>query len=860
MMKSLRFLFQSILILGLIIVSFASAVPAHASTGHVFTVNTTVTASDANCSLSEAIAAANSSTPSTDCPSSVSAAINTINFHIPNTDANYASGVYKITLSTPLSVTVPVVIDGTTQPGYSTSPVIRIDGDGGNQEQMLLDTGSDASTLKGLMFTNATWDAVWVNANNVTLTGNYFNTDGLQQITANSPAGVELMLANYATIGGNTSAARNIFSGNTGIQIDGGSNNLIQGNYFGVRADGKTPITNQTANTASGAIYAEVALSTIPSANTIRGNVITGFGNGINLMDQVNSTLIAGNIIGLGSDGSTVLGMDVGILLAGASGNTIGGTTAADRNVIAGNSGGNIYVDTNLHNPNNNIIQGNYIGTNAAGTSIPYPGTSDGIYVTSGDGNQIGGTAAGSGNLISGQSEGITLTGNSTNTQVYGNLIGTDVTGTSALPNGDGIRIINSGVTAAIGSASTAGMNLISGNGGNGILIQNTTSGVTIFGNRIGVNMAGNAGLQNTYDGIYVGNSSAQIGSNWLGYNQIGLSVDDSSSLVNPSGNNCITNSVLNGVIGQNTTTAAYLEQNWWGDVSGPSGVGSGSGDSVTANVDYANFLTTPPSICTSTVSLSAPSLSFGNQLVGTGRTQTITLTNNGGKQLNITSIVTTAPFGLTGSTCPVAGGTLGSGSSCNIVVKFAPTATGAASANVTLTTDASTSPDTIALSGSGVAGTQLLKNQGFELDANLDNKPDNWLLANFNLNTDARDCTVKKSGSCSLRFAGNGLQKTATETILKNGVAGDDFTFSLWSKSTSVPAAAAYSLQVQFYNGAILLSTQTLPFNKGTHFFQQVKGTFTAPGSYTKVVFKIIFKGSAGTVWFDAASLLWAQ
>jgi hypothetical protein len=66
--------------------------------------------------------------------------------------------------------------------------------------------------------------------------------------------------------------------------------------------------------------------------------------------------------------------------------------------------------------------------------------------------------------------------------------------------------------------------------------------------------------------------------------------------------------------------------------------------------------------------------------------------------------------------------------------------------------------------------------------------------------------------------------------------------------------------LQVQFYNGAILLSTQTLPFNKGTHFFQQVKGTFTAPGSYTKVVFKIIFKGSAGTVWFDAASLLWAQ
>ena len=53
-----------------------------------------------------------------------------------------------------------------------------------------------------------------------------------------------------------------------------------------------------------------------------------------------------GNLVGLGADGSTVVGNpDSGILIdRGSSGNTIGGTTAAARNVISGNGESGIEI------------------------------------------------------------------------------------------------------------------------------------------------------------------------------------------------------------------------------------------------------------------------------------------------------------------------------------------------------------------------------------------------------------------------------------------------------------------------------------------------------------------------------------
>ncbi len=852
-MKTVQKLYHLGVVAAMLGVLFASTTPAHAAG-----ITVTGTADDtlvnlalnSTCDLREALSAADNDAVEGQC--SAGSGIDTIAFNISG------AGVHTITLTSVLAVNSVIIIDGTTQPGYSGTPLIRLDGDGGAGAQLTLGPATDGSSIKGLMFTNATWNALYIGdgADNVTVTASYFNTDGIADLGVN-PAGINIRVATNTTVGGSTSTDRNLFSGNTGVQIDGGSNNLIEGNYFGVRADGVTPITNQTVN--SGAVYIEVNLTNIPTNNTIRGNVITGFGDGIDLEEQVTQTTIAGNYIGLGADGSTDLGTGTGIAINGASNNAIGGTTAADRNVISGNSNYNIAIyNTASYNADANVIQGNYIGTNASGLSVasgtptPY-----GIYIGGGDGT-------GAGNLVSGHSsEGIMLTGTSVNTQVFGNLIGANSNGTSALPNtGEGIRIIDSGVTAVIGSVTTPGNNLISGNG-DGILIQNTTSGVTVFGNKIGTNLDGSAAIPNTFQGIYIGSASAQIGGNWIANNPEGIYVNATSTLTGPSSGNCFTSNGTFGEASDNTGATAPLTGNWWGSATGPTNPSNpgGTGEVVSNYIDYSGFLTSAPATCAPVISLNLPSLSFGSQLVGTtSLLQTVDLTNTGGKLLTFTSIMTSAPFSIDGSsTCPTGAGTLAPGAGCRIKVKFSPTAAVSSPGTVTITTDAASSPDIVSLSGTGVAGTQLLKNASFETDANNDKKPDNWTLAKFNVLTDGRDCTFKKSGACSLKFVGNGAVKTAAETIIKSGVANDDFTFSLWSKASSVPAGATYRLTVYLYNGATLIKSQSLNFTKGTHGFMKVAGSFAAPGPYTKLVFKIIYKAASGTVWFDTANLRWA-
>jgi Abnormal spindle-like microcephaly-assoc'd, ASPM-SPD-2-Hydin len=107
--------------------------------------------------------------------------------------------------------------------------------------------------------------------------------------------------------------------------------------------------------------------------------------------------------------------------------------------------------------------------------------------------------------------------------------------------------------------------------------------------------------------------------------------------------------------------------------------------------------------------SLSPTSLSFGNQQVNTSSAvQAVTLTNSGNATLTIQSIE------LNGShsgdyhqqnTCPHNSSTLAAGASCTINVTFTPSATGSRIAILTITDNASGSPQPVALSGTGVVG-----------------------------------------------------------------------------------------------------------------------------------------------------------
>jgi len=108
------------------------------------------------------------------------------------------------------------------------------------------------------------------------------------------------------------------------------------------------------------------------------------------------------------------------------------------------------------------------------------------------------------------------------------------------------------------------------------------------------------------------------------------------------------------------------------------------------------------------TVTVSPASLAFGNEVVGaTSAKKPVTLTNTGTSTLDITSIVTSGDFGQTTSTKPC-GSTLAAGKSCTIEVTFTPTKVGARTGTLTITDNSPSSPQTVALSGTGTVQAKL--------------------------------------------------------------------------------------------------------------------------------------------------------
>ena len=194
---------------------------------------------------------------------------------------------------------------------------------------------------------------------------------------------------------------------------------------------------------------------------TIKGFDIAKFsGYGIQLDDSPTSSAgstIQGNFIGTNGTG-TAASPNGGGILVGSSSNTIAG------NVISGNgAGGAMVVDTD-----SNKVQGNLIGTNAAGSgAVPNGTTSFGVMPIAGAGNTIGGTTAAARNVISGNAgDAVSITG--PGNTVEGNFIGTNAAGTGAIPNtGAGVALHGGGQTIA---GTSAAPQRIWSNGGFGIL------------------------------------------------------------------------------------------------------------------------------------------------------------------------------------------------------------------------------------------------------------------------------------------------------------------------------------------------------------------------------------------------------
>jgi hypothetical protein len=110
--------------------------------------------------------------------------------------------------------------------------------------------------------------------------------------------------------------------------------------------------------------------------------------------------------------------------------------------------------------------------------------------------------------------------------------------------------------------------------------------------------------------------------------------------------------------------------------------------------------------------SLSAQTLAFGSVIVNTtAPEQTVTLTSTGDTSLNITGIAASGDFALatTATSCPYSGGSVASLANCTIDVIFTPTAAGGRTGTVTITDNASGSPQTIGLTGAGIVSAPIV-------------------------------------------------------------------------------------------------------------------------------------------------------
>jgi CSLREA domain-containing protein len=437
-----------------------------------------------------------------------------VNFNIP------AAGVP--TISTPGHsgfghFNKPVVIDGTTQPAGRVE-IIDTTGHYG-----LLRIAGGNSTVRGLVMSGSAEAIHLVSSNNV-VEGCYLgtNADGTAASGRRFESGVVITAPNNL-IGGTSPAARNVISGAStyGVHVAAGAGNAIRGNYIGTDASGTAAIGNRYGIVTM-APDTVIGGSEPGAGNLLSGNGISGVGGGNAIYFNANTGLVyatvQGNLFGTDASGEALIGNTGAAIYAVSLGGvtTIGGTAPGAGNVIAGSVGasvaapGGIYVTSDLsHNPST-YVQGNRIGTNVAGTAA-MPNHGPGIRLDRYNA-VVGGSAPGAGNLISGNSEdGIYVGGGfgSYGHVIQGNLIGTDVTGTFAIPNsGDGIEAFRADNTL-IGGATPEARNVISGNLGHGLALPGIdypgVNPLRAEGNYIGVNRFGTGPLGNGGHGVFVG-------------------------------------------------------------------------------------------------------------------------------------------------------------------------------------------------------------------------------------------------------------------------------------------------------------------------------------------------------------------
>lgn len=489
------------------------------------------------------------------------------------------------------AINTTVTLDATTQPGFNGSPVVEIVGTNAGSMSDGISVNGANSVVRGFAvnrFKSEYNDVVGgfiggngivvfnyegeSRARNIIIEGNFLGTDttGTQDL-GNESAGINVFDSDNNLIGGTVPAARNLMSGNgsnndpnaafrvgVGLNLNDGKNTLVKGNYIGTNALGMQRINNTFG------VLVATSNSELGGNEAGAGNLISGNGDatptendpnecrgqGVFEQSRVNidtfewvtaNNNYKGNLIGITSNGSAPLGnCGTGIQISPRNTPNVGSIAASGRNTISGNGEGAVFCSPIARgfSPGSNVgdievpegfcnIAGNNIGTDVSGTAA-IPNEDDGggsafgfffgivvVYNTDAFSNvgAPGGTSpttcTGFCNLVSGNTEDQAIHRGSQYglVGVFNNFIGTNKSGSAALPNYSGVNVFSAGdtVIGGIGVEENSEIplgNVISGNRFQAIALSSGSNYAEygVFGNLIGTDSSGLNAVPNGFD------------------------------------------------------------------------------------------------------------------------------------------------------------------------------------------------------------------------------------------------------------------------------------------------------------------------------------------------------------------------
>ena len=261
---------------------------------------------------------------------------------------------------------------------------------------------------------------------------------------------------------------------------------------FTVNSLNDTPdaVINGTCNDGTGACTLRAAIQEA-NATTTLDTIAFNIGSGTPTI-QVGSTTLSPLptitqpvIINGNTGGATRIELNGTSAGAGANGLTISAGGSTVEALVINRFGGSGIV---LTTSGSNVIKNNYIGSDAAGTSV-LGNMADGVLIVGVASNTIGGTASSARNVIGGNAgENIHIQGSgATGNLVQGNYIGVDATGTGFLESGDNGVVLDGAPSNTVGGTTSGARNVIANNYNDGVVISGSTaSGNLVEGNYIG--------------------------------------------------------------------------------------------------------------------------------------------------------------------------------------------------------------------------------------------------------------------------------------------------------------------------------------------------------------------------------------